>query len=299
MLGRNRGSSVNIEIRSTTTDQGEWTQILTPRRSWLSFDAAEIWQYRDLVLLLVRRDFVAVYKQTILGPLWFLLQPLFTALVFTVIFGKVARIPTDGIPPILFYMSGTVVWNYFAACLTGTSSTFVTNAALFGKVYFPRLVVPITTVISTLTSFAIQLGMLLCFIWYFQIKGAPVSMTATIAILPLLVAQMAALGLGCGILVSALTTRYRDLTHLVSFGVQLWMFATPVVYPTSQLPPQWQWLMTWNPMAPVVEAFRQAFIIGGRLPVKALCVSGLLTGAVLCAGIALFSHVEKSFTDIV
>ncbi|TSK08986.1 MAG: ABC transporter permease [Geobacter sp.] len=276
-----------------------WDKVIRPRNGWFDVDLREIWRYRDLIALFVWRDFVAVYKQTILGPLWYLIQPLLTTLVFTVIFGSVAKLPTEGIPPFLFYFSGVVAWRYFADCLNNTSNTFVGNAHLFGKVYFPRITVPVSVVISSLVAFAIQFLLLLLFFAYYRWSGAPVQPHPLLLILPLLVAQMAALGLGFGIIVSAMTTRYRDLTHLVAFGVQLWMFATPVVYPASSVPAKWQWLLVVNPMAPVVEMFRYASLGTGTVSLANWAVSLLTTAAVLFAGVLLFSRVEKTFMDTV
>ncbi len=273
--------------------------VIRPVSGWFDIHLSELWRYRDLIMLFVRRDFVAVYKQTILGPLWFLIQPLLTTVVFTVIFGRIAKIPTDGIPPMLFYMSGVVAWNYFAGCLNKTSDTFGGNAHLFGKVYFPRLTVPISVVITNLLTFAIQFALFLCLLAYFSASGSTVGLQPSIVFLPLLVVQMAALGLGSGIIVSSLTTKYRDLTQLVGFGVQLWMFATPIVYPASQIPLNWQWIIGLNPMAPVVEYFRFAFLGAGTVNPVQLGLSALTTLLVLATGIILFSRIEKSFMDTV
>jgi lipopolysaccharide transport system permease protein len=277
----------------------EWTSIIRPVSGWFDIHLRELWRYRDLIMLFVRRDFVAIYKQTILGPLWFLLQPLFTTIVFTVIFGKIAKIPTDGLPQVLFYLSGIVVWNYFANCLNKTSDTFVANAGIFGKVWFPRLSVPISIVISNLITFAIQFILFLGFWLYFLINSLTINPQPLILILPLLILQMAALGLGCGIIISSLTTKYRDLTYLVAFGVQLWMFATPVVYPISRIPARFQWIIALNPMAPIVELFRYAFLGAGTIIPWQIGLSILNTIIILFVGIILFSRIEKSFMDTV
>jgi len=216
-------------------------------------------------MLFVKRDFVAFYKQTILGPLWFLLQPLFTTIVFTIIFGRIAKISTDGLPQMLFYMCGIVLWNYFADCLNKTSDTFVSNAGIFGKVYFPRLTVPVSIVITNLITFAIQFLLFLAFWAYFYLEGAAIKASLWILATPFLLLQMAALGLGLGILISSLTTKYRDLRYVVGFGVQLWMYATPIVYPMSQIPEKWQWLYAMNPMAAIVETARFAFLGAGSV----------------------------------
>lgn len=277
----------------------QWTKILTPRNGWFDLHLGELWRYRDLIMLFVRRDFVAIYKQTILGPFWFLLQPLISTLVFTVIFGQIAKIPTDGIPQSLFYMSGLVAWNYFSACLNNTSNTFIANAGIFGKVYFPRLAVPVSVVIINLLTFVIQFVLLLAFIVYFKMKGAPIHMTWHLVLVPLLIMQMAALGLGLGILVSALTTRYRDLAFVMTFGVQLWMYATPIVYPLSQVPSHLLPFVAANPMTAIIETFRYAFLGAGTLSAQALMISMAETIGILALGIIVFSRVEKSFMDTV
>ena len=287
------------EIVNKPVPDSEWTKTIRPASGWFEFRLTELWAYRDLILLFVRRDFVAIYKQTILGPLWYLIQPILTTIVFTVIFGKVAKIPTDGLPPIMFYLSGVVVWRYFADCLQKTSNTFVGNANIFGKVYFPRLAVPVSIVISNLISLGIQLLLLAGFWLYFYRQGADFEVQAMVFLLPLLILQMAALGLGCGIIVSSLTTKYRDLTQLVGFGVQLWMYATPVVYPMSIIPAKYQWLMALNPMASVVELFRYACLGVGTISYVQIAMSLVMTALLLLAGILLFSRVEKSFMDTV
>ena len=276
-----------------------WTMEIRSRTGWFDIDLSEVWRYRDLILLFVRRDFVSVYKQTILGPLWFLMAPLFSTVVFTIIFGNFARIPTDGLPPFLFYLSGLVTWSYFANCMTTTSNTFISNAGIFGKVYFPRLVVPISVVITNLLSFAIQFCLFLVFLTYFYLTGSPVHPTIWVLLLPLLLVQMAALGLGMGILISSMTTKYRDLVMALSFGVQLWMYATPIVYPLSQIPVKWQWLFAFNPMTAIVETFRYIFLGSGGIHPWMLAVSVVMTVLILAAGIVLFNRIEKTFMDTV
>lgn len=284
---------------SVTSATPQWTKILRAQTGWFDIHLGELWRYRDLVGLFVWRDFVAVYKQTILGPLWYLIQPLLTTLVFTVIFGKIAKLPTDGLPPFLFYLSGVVMWKYFSDCLTRTSSTFAENAHIFGKVYFPRLVVPMSVVISNLIAFAIQLFLLIGFGLYFLAKGAIVSPGPLLLLFPLLVVQMAALGLGCGIIVSSLTTRYRDFTHLIGFGMQLWMYSTPVLYPSSFIPSKWAWLLQLNPMTAVIEVFRCGAFGTDTFNFNGWLLSITLTLLILLVGIVLFSRVEKSFMDTV
>ncbi len=283
----------------SNSNEQQWTSVIKPVSGWFDIHLTELWRYRDLIMLFVRRDFVSVYKQTILGPIWFLIQPLFTTLIFTVIFGKVAKISTDGLPQALFYMSGIVAWRYFADCLTKTSGTFVANAGIFGKVWFPRLAVPISVVISNLITFAIQFLLFMGFWIYFLIDGSTINPQLSILLLPLLILQMAALGLGFGIIVSSLTTKYRDLAHLVGFGAQLWMYATPIVYPTSQIPERWQWVIALNPMAPIIEFFRYAFLGAGTVHPWQMGLSIGTTLLILTIGIILFSRIEKSFMDTV
>ena len=280
--------------------QGEnWTTIIKPKTGWFDINLKELVQYKDLIVMFVKRDFKTMYKQTILGPLWIIINPLMTTLMFTVVFGNIANIPTDGMPQIVFYMLGTTVWTYFSSCLTKTSSTFTGNAAIFGKVYFPRLVTPISTVISGLINFGVQFLMFLGFMAYFMIKGSPIEPNLWILITPLLLVQLAALALGFGIIISSMTTKYRDLAVLVGFGVQLWMYATPVVYPASQIGGKLKTLMMLNPVSPIVESFRYAFLGSGSIPWNYLGISVVTTLVVLFAGVVLFSRVEKTFMDTV
>jgi lipopolysaccharide transport system permease protein len=286
-------------LEPVSTDEN-WSMIIEPQRSLLDLRLGELWHYRDLVLLFVRRDFVAVYKQTVLGPLWYLIQPLLTALTFTVIFGNIAGLPTDDLPQFLFYMSGTVVWSYFAECLNKTSNTFVGNANLFGKVYFPRMAVPVSILISNLITFAIQFGLFLVFVGYFVLRGTPIQPNwLWIALSPALVLVMAGLGLGFGVIISSLTTKYRDLRFLVTFGVQLMMYATPVIYPASSIPERFRWLILANPMTPIVEAFRYAFLGAGTVNQGHLLYSfGFMLAAVFLGGV-IFNRVEQTFMDTV
>ena len=277
----------------------QWTKVIEPHGHAFELKLGELWRYRDLVTLFVHRNFVAQYKQTLLGPAWHLVQPLLTTVMFTIVFGKIARIPTDGVPPFLFYMAGTVVWGYFASVLAGTASTFTGNAGIFGKVYFPRLAVPVATLISRLVAFAIQFAFFLCFLAWFAWRGADVAPTAWALLTPLLLLMMAALGLGLGIIVSSMTTRYRDLSVLVGFGVQLFMYATPVVYPISVIPERYQALAMCNPVAPIVEAFRAAYLGAGTVSVGYLALSFAIIGALLLGGIVLFNRVERTFMDTV
>jgi lipopolysaccharide transport system permease protein len=290
----------------TMTDKNDlltnetWDMTIQPQRGLLDLRLGELMRYRDLVMLFVRRDFVAVYKQTILGPLWYLIQPLLTTLTFTIIFGNIASLPTDGLPQFLFYMSGTVVWSYFAACLTKTSETFVQNAGLFGKVYFPRLAVPISILISNLITFAIQFALFLLFVLGFALRGSQVQINWLWVVLsPVLILMMAGLGLGFGIIISSLTTKYRDLRFLVTFGVQLLMYATPVIYPVSAIPERFRWIILANPMTAIVEAFRFAFLGAGTVSVGQLLYSFGFMVVVVFAGVVIFNRVEQTFMDTV
>ena len=280
-------------------EEENWDLIITPRKKWYDLQLREVWHYRDLIALFVRRDFVSRYKQTILGPLWLIIQPILNSLVFTVIFGNIARLPTDGLPPILFYMSGTVLWHYFSNCLTGTSNTFVNNAHLFGKVYFPRLVTPISIVISNLITLAIQFSLFMAFWSFFKTSGAEIRFTSWAFALPLLVLLMAGLGLGFGIIISSLTTKYRDLTYLVGFGVSLWMYATPIIYPVSTIPEKWQWIANINPITPIVETFRAGFLGAGAASWPRLAYSAVFMLLILFIGVVIFNRVEKTFIDTV
>jgi lipopolysaccharide transport system permease protein len=278
---------------------GSWDLIIGPHRRWFDLKLGELWRYRDLVMLFVRRDFVSLYKQTILGPLWYLIQPLLTTITFTIVFGRIAKLPTDGLPQFLFYMSGTVVWTYFATCLTKTSETFAQNAHLFGKVYFPRLAVPVSILISNLIAFAIQFAFFLAFMVYFALRGSQLHPNWWILATPLLILMMAGLGLGFGTIVLAMTTKYRDLRFLVQFGVQLLMYAAPVVYSTSTLPDQLQPIIRANPMSPVIETFRHAFLGGGNPTLGALAYSFAFMLVVLAVGIVVFNRVEATFVDTI
>jgi lipopolysaccharide transport system permease protein len=287
-------SSARIEHQ-----QDQWDLDIGPRRNLLDLRLGELWRARDLVMLFVWRDFVSVYKQTILGPLWYLIQPLLTTIIFTFIFGNIAKLPTDGLPQFLFYMSGTVVWAYFAACLTKTSETFVGNANLFGKVYFPRLAVPVSILISNLITFAIQFAFFLAFMGYFALRGTPLHPNGWILLTPVLILMMAGLGLGLGIIVSSLTTKYRDLRFLVQFGVTLLMYATPVILPISSFPPRFQWIIQANPMTPIVEAFRYAFLGAGTVNLPNLAYSFGFMLVVVSIGTVIFNRVEATFMDTV
>jgi len=273
--------------------------VIRPQRGWWDLRLGELWQARELVGIFVWRDFVSVYKQTILGPLWHIIQPLLTTLVFTVIFGNVARLPTDGLPPFLFYLCGTVIWGYFSRCVTSTSSTFTANAGLFGKVYFPRLAVPVAILLSNLISFAIQFATFGGFLVFFYVLGTDVQPNTSVLLLPLLLFLMAGFGLALGLIVSSLTTRYRDLQQLVGFGVQLLMYATPVLYPISFVPERYRLLIQANPLTPVIEAFRFAFLGAGDVSNGGLLYSFAAMIILLLVGLLLFNRTEQTFMDMV
>ena len=283
--------------RSAEAEQ--WTSRITPHRGWLDWRLAQLWRYRDLISIFVWRDFVSVYKQTILGPLWHVIQPLLTTLMFTVIFGKVARLSTDGVPPFLFYLAGTVAWSYFANNLTQTANTFTRHSHLMGKVYFHRLVIPISVTLSNLISFGIQFGIFIVALVYYSFSGATAHLTGWIFYTPLFLLMLAGYGLGGGIIVSALTTRYRDLANLVGFGVQLLMYATPVISPASTVPERFRWIIQLNPLSPVMEGFRLAFLGAGTVTLVQVAMSFGFMLVVLSVGLMLFTHVERTFMDTV
>lgn len=281
-----------------------WDSRIRPMTGWFHLNLRELVKYRDLILLLVKRNFKISYKQTVLGPAWVVIQPLLTTLVFTVIFGGIAKLPTDGMPSFLFYMAGNISWNYFANCLTHTSNTFIHNRQLFGKVYFPRLVMPISTVMTQLINFAVQFLFFLCFLTFYALQpGTAVKPDfALIAMTPLMLLQMAALGLGFGIIVSALTTKYRDLAMLVSFGVHLWMYATPIAYSSTMITDNYPALAKFymlNPMTPVIELFRSAFLGVEMSSMGYYWISWAVTLVVLFIGVVLFTRIERTFMDTV
>lgn len=278
-----------------------WDLVIQPRSSLFDLNLRDVWRYRDLMLLFVRRDFVAQYKQTILGPLWHLIQPVLTTIMFLLVFGKIANIPTDDIEPVLFYMSGITIWNYFSACLTNTSNTFVANAGIFGKVYFPRLVIPLSVVMSNIVKLGIQMALLLVMmLWYAAFKNTALHLGWSWLLLPVLVLLMAGLGLGLGIIISSLTTKYRDFTVLISFAVQLLMYATPVAYPLSFLKNRsFAPLIEWNPLSAVVEGFRYALFGTAGFEITSLIYPFVFMVLVLLIGTMIFSKVERTFMDTV
>lgn len=277
----------------------EWDLVIEPQSSLLQLNLKDVWRYRDLLWLLVKRDFVSFYKQTILGPLWFFIQPLFTTIIFTFIFGNLAGLSTDGLPQPLFYMAGITAWNYFADCLTKTSTVFRDNANIFGKVYFPRLIMPLSIVVSNLVRFGVQMLLFFMMLGYYAFTGAAFAPNAYILLFPILVLQMALLGLGLGLVITALTTKYRDLAFLITFGVQLMMYATTVIYPLSAAPANYKWLIELNPMTGIIEAFRFGFLGQGELTLSSFGYSVAFTLVALVLGVIIFNKTEKTFVDTV
>ncbi len=292
----------NYTIRPLNNKENitQWTEVIEPKRSLFDVNIKEIWHYRDLVLLFVRRDFVAQYKQTILGPIWLFIQPLFTTITFLFVFSKIAKIPTGGIDPILFYLSGITMWNYFSDCLTKTSNTFLTNAGIFGKVYFPRLVTPISIVVSSLIKFSIQFLLLSAVYIFFIATGRQhFSVNITIFLLPIYILIMAVLGFGIGIILSSLTTKYRDLSYLLTFGVQLLMYATPVIYSLNSTGGKLKQIILLNPTTSIIENFRYSVFGQGEFLLGGMIYSAVFSLVIVFIGILFFNQVEKSFMDTV
>ena len=281
------------------SEKENWTTIITPKNSFFRLNLKELWQYRDLITSFVKRDITSTYKQTILGPLWFFIQPIFTTIMFLIVFGNIAKIPTDGVPQVLFYMNGIILWNYFSKCLVSTSNTFVANSAIFKKVYFSRLTIPLSNVISALVQFVIQLALVIIILIAYKIHGADFKLSFAVFAVPLFVLQMAVLGLGIGLIITSLTTKYRDLTHLIGFAVQLWMYATPIVYPLSMVPEKWRSLYVLNPVVPILESFKHAFFSTGMPSITEYVISVATTVFLLFTGIFVFNFVEKNFVDTV
>jgi lipopolysaccharide transport system permease protein len=288
-----------MKQHTNTLSQEDWDLVIEPKSSVFSLQLGEIWRYRDLLLMFVRRDVVTVYKQTILGPVWYVVQPILTTLIYMLVFGRIAGISTDGLPQVLFYLSGITIWNYFAESFNQTSKTFKENEQIFGKVYFPRLIMPLSKVTSGLIKFGIQFVFFLVFYFYFLLQGFDIHVTYALAYFPLFVLIMAGLGLGSGIIFTSLTAKYRDLTFLIEFGVRLLMYATPVIYPISTVPENYRWIIEANPITPIIEGFRLALLGTGSFEVGDLLYSGGFTLAVLLVGIVIFNRTEKTFMDTV
>jgi lipopolysaccharide transport system permease protein len=275
---------------------------IAPSSGWLRIDWRELWEYRDLLWLLIQRDVTSRYKQTLLGPLWFVAQPVLTAIVFAIVFGRIAGIPTDGIPGPLFYLCGLLGWTYFSQNVSNAGASFVNNAHLFGKVYFPRLIVPIATICSNLVAFAIQLAPFLGFLAYYKFftaEGASIRFTWAVLLTPLPLLHVAVLSLGVSLLMSAATAKFRDLVHLNAFLLQIWMFATPIFYPLSKVPAYWKWIAWANPMSVPVEAFRICLLGRGTLAWQDIAISSGIALALLALGLAAFSRVERTVMDTV
>ena len=283
-----------------TAEPDEWTEVIQPKTNLLDLGLKDVWRYRDLVMLFVRRDFVSTYKQTVLGPIWFFIQPLLTTITYVIIFGNVAKLSTEGLPMMVFYMAGITIWNYFALTLTNTSTVFRDNATMFGKVYFPRLTMPLSIVISNLVRFAIQFGLFIVIWLYYLLKGGSnIHPNWLIVLTPILVVVMGLMSLGLGMIFSAMTTKYRDLAMLLVFGVQLLMYATPVIYPLSSITGKYRGLIIANPMTSIVETFRYAFLGSGTFSWEYLSYSIGFTLVILILGTMIFNRVQKSFTDTV
>ncbi len=279
----------------------EWTLVVKPNTKWFELHLSDLWRYRDLIMLFVKRDFVSVYKQTILGPLWYIIQPILTAITYSIIFGSMAQLSTAGLPKLLFYLSGITMWNYFSECLNKTSNTFIQNAHIFGKVYFPRLTVPVAIIISNLFTFLFQFSLFLTILLFYYFTRTDIHPNKFMFLLPVLLLIMAGIGLGLGIIISSLTTKYRDLRFLIAFGVQLLMFATPVIYPLSSMLGKKKLLLLANPITSLVETFRMGFtgVGGDDFKWGYLGYSFSFMVIVLILGVILFNKVEKSFMDTV
>ncbi len=281
------------------TDNEEWDVVISAKRKRLGLDFKELRQYKDLVKLMIRREFVSVYKQTIFGPLWFILQPLMSTFLYMFVFGGIAQMGTDGIPQPLFYFSGTMLWTFFATTLQKCSDTFVNNAGLFGKVYFPRFTMPIAYVVNAFFTLCIQFAVMMIFYVYYFLNGFHFTPTWWIVVTPLYIFQLALLGMGFGIMTSALTTKYRDLRNLVSFGLSLLMYATPVVYPISSVPIKWKLLFQINPVTPIIEMFRFSFFGNGNYDIRMWIYSFVVSVVVFLIGLMTFNHNEQTFIDVV
>lgn len=277
----------------------KWDLVITPNRGWFDFHLSEIWQYRDLLKIYIRRNIIAQYKQTILGPIWIIIPPILTTLVFTVIFGNIANISTEGLPKPLFYMAGIVTWNYFSTALTSTSNSLSGNAGIYGKVYFPRIIIPLATIISSLVRYIIQLMLFFCLLGFFVINNADSIQIQfhLIWLLPVLVILMGVQGLGFGLLFSAITSKYRDVRFLIGFGVQLLMYASPVIFPLSIVPEKYKWIILANPMSAIVELFRYMVFGVGQIGFDAVLYSIVFTMILFCFGYLIFNHTEKNFID--
>ena len=285
-------------MNQKNTTEEQWDSVIESRHSLFDINLKELWHYRDLLVLFVRRDFVTVYKQTILGPLWFFIQPLLTTITFTIIFGNVAQLSTDGAPKIVFYMAGITLWGYFSTCLTTVSGVFNANAGIFGKVYFPRLIMPLTIVISNLMKFGVQFLLFICFVIYFTLQNQ-IQPNNWIMLTPLIIVLMALISMGIGLILSSMTTKYKDLNQLIGFGVQLFMYATPVIYPSSTVPLDYQWVVELNPLVGLFDYMRFAYLGVGEFTILDLVYPSIFSILILAIGVLVFNKTQKTFMDTV
>lgn len=286
-------------MKAEISQQENWSLVIRSQRGWLDLRLGELWRARELILLFVWRDFVSTYKQTILGPLWHLVGPVTSALVFTVVFGKIAKLPTDGLPTFLFYFSGQTIWGYFSSCVMGTSNTLVSNKGIYGKVYFHRLSIPVSVIISRLISFGIRFSMFIAFVIYFMLAGADVQLTPWALLTPVLLLIVAGIGVGFGLIFSSLTTKYRDLQNLLGFVMQILMYGTPLIYPLTLVPEKWRILILANPITAVIEVFRLGFLGTSSIGPEYLLYSASFMLVVIFLGVLIFNRVETTFLDTV
>lgn len=282
----------------TTENIGQWDTVIESKHSLFAINFKELWHYRDLLVLFVRRDFITVYKQTLLGPLWFFIQPLLTTITFTIIFGNVAQLSTDGAPKVVFYLAGITLWNYFSTCLTTVSGVFNANAGIFGKVYFPRLIMPLTIIISNLMKFAVQFLLFIVFVGYFTFQNQ-IQPNSWMVLTPVIIVLMAVIAMGVGLILSSMTTKYKDLNQLIGFGVQLFMYATPVIYPSSSVPNDYQWVVALNPLVGLFDYMRFAYLGVGAFSMAALLYPTLFSIGILAVGVLVFNKTQKTFMDTV
>jgi len=280
-------------------DSQQWESEIKSQVSLFSIDLKEVWQYRDLLLMLVKKDYVTFYKQTILGPIWFFVQPVLTTIIYVLLFGQIAKLSTDGSPQIAFYLAGITIWNYFSEALTKTSTVFKDSAHIMGKVYFPRLIMPLSIVVSGLMKFAIQFGLFLAVVLYYTFVNKSIQPNLWVLVTPFLILLMAALSLGLGMIFSSWTTKYKDLVFLLTFGIQLLMYATPVVYSIGSIPEKFRWIVNANPLTGIFECFRYGYLGTGNFDPFSLVISSLITGVILVLGVVIFNKAEKSFMDTV
>lgn len=285
-------------IEDKSIEEEAWDSVIQSQHSLFDLRLKELWHYRDLLVLFVRRDFVTVYKQTILGPLWFFIQPLLTTITFTIIFGNVAQLSTDGAPKVVFYMAGITLWNYFSSCLTSVAGVFNSNAGIFGKVYFPRLIMPLTIVISNLMKFGVQFLLFLCFVGYFVLQNQ-IHPNFWIALTPFIIVLMAVISMGIGLILSSMMTKYKDLNQLISFGVQLAMYATPVIYPSSSVPADYKWVVNLNPLVGLFDYMRYAYLGIGQFSASSLVYPSVFAVVILAIGVVVFNKTQKTFMDTV